>query len=61
VAHAAGMSPETLRKIETDRLPTPAFGTIACLSEVLDLPVQDGRRMAGRPAARGGVVTAASA
>jgi len=41
VAHAAGMSPETLRKIETGRLPTPAFGTIACLSDVLDLPIQD--------------------
>jgi hypothetical protein len=34
-------SPETLRKIETGRLPTPAFGTITCLSEVLDLPIQD--------------------
>ena len=41
VAHAAGMSPETLRKIETGRLPTPAFGTIASLSDVLDLPIQD--------------------
>jgi transcriptional regulator with XRE-family HTH domain len=41
VAHAAGISPETLRKIETGRLPTPAFGTIACLSDVLDLPIQD--------------------
>ncbi|GAB3913307.1 helix-turn-helix transcriptional regulator [Kibdelosporangium lantanae] len=41
VAGAAGMSPETLRKIETGRLPTPAFGTIACLSDVLDLPIQD--------------------
>ena len=41
VARAAGMSPETLRKIETGRLPTPAFGTIACLSEALDLPIQD--------------------
>jgi hypothetical protein len=30
-----------LRKIETGRLPTPAFGAIACLSEVLDLPIQD--------------------
>ena len=36
----AGMSPETLRKIETGRLPTPAFGTIACLSDVLDGCVQ---------------------
>ncbi len=41
VARAAGVSPETLRKIEAGRLPTPAFGTIACLSEVLDLPIQD--------------------
>lgn len=41
IAHAAGISPETLRKIETGRLPTPAFGTIACLCDVLDLPIQD--------------------
>ena len=41
VAHAAGISPETLRKIETGRLPTPAFGTIACLSDVLGLPIED--------------------
>jgi len=41
VARAAGMSPETLRKIETGRLPSPAFGTIACLSDVLGLPIQD--------------------
>jgi hypothetical protein len=36
LAHTAGMPPETLRKIETGRRPTPAFGTIACLSDVLD-------------------------
>ncbi|QUQ64825.1 helix-turn-helix domain-containing protein [Kutzneria sp. CA-103260] len=41
VAAAAGISPETLRKIETGRLPTPAFGTVACLSETLGLPIQD--------------------
>jgi transcriptional regulator with XRE-family HTH domain len=41
VARAADMSSETLRKIETGRLPTPAFGTIVCLSEVLGLPIQD--------------------
>lgn len=41
VAHAAGISPETLRKIETGRLPSPGFGTIAGLSEVLHLPMQD--------------------
>lgn len=40
VAHAAGISPETLRKIETGRLPSPGFGTIICLSEALNLPVQ---------------------
>ncbi|MCX4679274.1 helix-turn-helix domain-containing protein [Streptomyces sp. NBC_01433] len=37
VALAAGISPETLRKIETGRLPTPAFGTIVMLGEVLNV------------------------
>lgn len=41
VAHAASISPETLRKIETGRLPSPGFGTIVCLAEALGLPVQD--------------------
>ncbi|MGO1052299.1 helix-turn-helix transcriptional regulator [Crossiella sp. CA198] len=41
VAHLAAMSPETLRKIETGRLPSPAFGAIVRLSEALDLPIQD--------------------
>lgn len=41
IAQAAGISPETLRKIETGRLPTPAFGTVACLSAVLGLPIED--------------------
>ncbi|MEV8443988.1 helix-turn-helix transcriptional regulator [Actinosynnema sp. NPDC051121] len=41
VAHAAGISPETLRKIETGRLPSPGFGTIVCLSEALDLPLHE--------------------
>ncbi|GAA4833142.1 helix-turn-helix domain-containing protein [Saccharopolyspora rosea] len=40
VAHAAGISPETLRKIETGRLPSPSFGAIVCLSDALDLPLQ---------------------
>lgn len=40
IAHAAGISPETLRKIETGRLPTPAFGTVACLCDVLGLPIE---------------------
>jgi transcriptional regulator with XRE-family HTH domain len=41
VAHAAGISPETLRKIETGRLPSPGFGTIVRIGEALDLPVQE--------------------
>lgn len=41
VARAAGISPETLRKIESGRLPTPAFGTVVCLSDVLGLPIQE--------------------
>lgn len=41
VAHAAGISPETLRKIETGRLPSPGFGTIVCLGEALNVPMQE--------------------
>lgn len=40
VADAAGISPETLRKIETGRLPSPGFGTIVRLGEALNVPVQ---------------------
>ncbi|MGC4811806.1 helix-turn-helix domain-containing protein [Micromonospora sp. DT228] len=41
VALAAGISPETLRKIEVGRLPAPAFGTVVCLSEVLGVQLSD--------------------
>ncbi|MFI6908715.1 helix-turn-helix transcriptional regulator [Nonomuraea sp. NPDC050394] len=41
VADAAGISPETLRKIETGRLPSPGFGTIVRLGEALNVPVQE--------------------
>lgn len=37
IAQAAGISPETLRKIETGRLPTPAFGVVVQLAIALDL------------------------
>lgn len=40
VAHAASISPETLRKIETGRLATPAFTTVAALASVLDIPLE---------------------
>lgn len=33
----AGVSPETLRKIESGRIATPAFPTIAAIAEVLGL------------------------
>ena len=37
VALGAGVSPETLRKIETGRVATPAFPTIAVIADVLGL------------------------
>ncbi len=37
VALDAGMSPETLRKVETGRIATPAFATVASLAGVLGL------------------------
>jgi len=33
----AGVSPETLRKIESGRVATPAFTTIAAIAGVVDL------------------------
>lgn len=41
VALAAGISPETLRKIETGRVATPAFSTIAAIATVLGLSLDD--------------------
>jgi transcriptional regulator with XRE-family HTH domain len=41
VAAAARISAETLRKIETGRIPTPAFFTIAALASVLGLSLDD--------------------
>lgn len=37
VATAAGISVETLRKIESGRIATPAFFTVSALARVLDL------------------------
>ncbi len=37
VAAAAGISAETLRKIETGRAPTPAFFTVVALAAALGL------------------------
>ncbi|MCK8615004.1 helix-turn-helix transcriptional regulator [Gordonia sp. C13] len=41
VAVSAGISPETLRKIETGRMPTPAFATIAALARSLGTSLDD--------------------
>jgi transcriptional regulator with XRE-family HTH domain len=41
VAHAAAISPETLRKIETGRMATPAFTTVAALANTLAVPLDD--------------------
>jgi transcriptional regulator with XRE-family HTH domain len=45
VAQAAGVPLETLRKIESGRVPTPAFVTVAALAGALGLPLDD---LAGR-------------
>ncbi|MCV7420940.1 helix-turn-helix domain-containing protein [Mycobacterium yunnanensis] len=39
VARAAGISPETLRKIEVGRIPSPSFGTVIGLCTALDMPL----------------------
>ncbi|MGY5882826.1 helix-turn-helix domain-containing protein [Modestobacter lacusdianchii] len=39
VAAASGVSLEALRKIESGRVPTPAFFTVAALAGALDLPL----------------------
>ncbi|MFC1436836.1 helix-turn-helix transcriptional regulator [Streptacidiphilus sp. N1-10] len=41
VAAAAGLSAETLRKIETGRAPTPAFFTIAALAWALNVSLDE--------------------
>lgn len=41
MAQAASISPETLRKIETGRLATPAFTTVAALAAVLEIPLDE--------------------
>ncbi|MGQ4403239.1 helix-turn-helix domain-containing protein [Streptomyces hayashii] len=41
IAASAGISAETLRKIETGRAPTPAFFTVAALARVLGLSMDE--------------------
>ena len=48
-ALAAGVSPETLRKIETGRVATPAFPTVAAIADVLGLSLDDVWAQISRP------------
>ncbi|WIE74369.1 helix-turn-helix transcriptional regulator [Curtobacterium sp. MCSS17_007] len=41
VALVAGVSPETLRKIETGRIATPSFATIAAVAGVVGLSLDE--------------------
>jgi len=41
VAAESGVSVETLRKIETGRIATPAFFTVVALAETVGVPVED--------------------
>ena len=41
IAAASGVPAETLRKIETGRIATPAFFTVAALADVLGLPLEE--------------------
>jgi transcriptional regulator with XRE-family HTH domain len=53
VAGAAGISAETLRKIETGRIPTPAFFTVTALAQALDLSLDTLAVAAAHPPAAG--------
>lgn len=41
IARAAGISPETLRKIEVGRIPSPGFGTVLGLCDALGLELNE--------------------
>ncbi|MCC9310022.1 helix-turn-helix domain-containing protein [Kitasatospora sp. RB6PN24] len=60
VAAQAGLSTETLRKIETGRAPTPAFFTIAALAAALELSLDDLVKLCA-PAADTGTANAEAA
>ena len=50
IAAASGVPVETLRKIETGRIATPAFFTIAALAAALGLPLEEIVRGTSAPA-----------
>jgi transcriptional regulator with XRE-family HTH domain len=51
VAAASGVPVETLRKIETGRIATPAFFTVVALAGALGVPVAEIAARCARPAA----------
>ncbi len=50
----AGVSPETLRKIESGRVATPAFPTVAAIADVLGLSLDEVWAEINRPDAEAG-------
>jgi transcriptional regulator with XRE-family HTH domain len=58
-ASAAGISPETLRKIERGRIPTPAFFTVVAVAEVLGLSLDALTSVISAPPATDGVAPGA--
>ena len=50
IAAASGVPAETLRKIETGRIATPAFFTVAALACALGLPLEEIVRACSEPA-----------
>jgi transcriptional regulator with XRE-family HTH domain len=48
IAAASGIPAETLRKIETGRIATPAFFTVAALAAALGLSLDDVTRRCAR-------------
>jgi len=49
IAAVSGVPAETLRKIETGRIATPAFFTVAALAAVLGLSLEDVVRHCAQP------------
>jgi transcriptional regulator with XRE-family HTH domain len=49
IAAASGIPAETLRKIETGRIATPAFFTVAALAAVLGLSLEEIARHCAEP------------
>jgi transcriptional regulator with XRE-family HTH domain len=61
IAAVSGVPAETLRKIETGRIATPAFFTVAALAEALGLPLEEIARACAGPRETAAPDTALSA